>query len=374
MQKKMLYDESMIFLRLFKLSLLVLFVLTIHAATIAPTYAANGLQDELMIYEINRAVIKGDNGFPRINAVDMFPGTNDDLTNNPNFVDGTFYMRVEIFNQPVPKDMYLQFCIWQKDLAGNPFVLENCAQKMRLVGQPGEVRTWTQAVKDVWKKDDNLIEWYRPRQRYAVAIKNTVGRGQPVSRANGWEWNGEDPDEWYPLTMRFTVVMVAEGGEFDGWHNYIETLDPNVPTPTPTITPTPTPQPTVPPVTPTAVPTAIPTVTLIPTATPIPTSTPTVAPTTVPTATPTLIPTLTPTTPVATPTRTPTVEPTRVAVLGDFDGNQCVNVLDFSMFIGAFNTNPGESGYDSRFNLDSRPGVNIFDFSVFISNFNEGCE
>ena len=87
---------------------------------------------------------------------------------------------------------------------------------MRTVeGTPGNVVTWSQPIQNMWKLDGNPMDWANPRQRYGVAIKNASGL--PVSNFNGWEWNGEDPTLWYPLDMRFTVVVVPKGGTFSGW-------------------------------------------------------------------------------------------------------------------------------------------------------------
>ena len=44
----------------------------------------------------------------------------------------------------------------------------------------------------------------------------------PVSDKQGWNWNGENPDNWYPLDLRFTVVVVEKGAGFSGWDNYVD--------------------------------------------------------------------------------------------------------------------------------------------------------
>lgn len=71
---------------------------------------------------------------------------------------------------------------------------------------------WEKPVQELWKKDDKIIDWPRPRQRYGFAIKNS--QGKPVSDYRGWNWNGEDPDEWYPLDAQMAVVVVAKGASF----------------------------------------------------------------------------------------------------------------------------------------------------------------
>ena len=86
----------------------------------------------------------------------------------------------------------------------------------------------------MWKKDWNEdgtpdpLDWTRERSRIGIAIKNQDGC--PVSGIPAaWEncnpedqvpWGGENPEEWYPMDLRFTVVVVEKGNSFSGWENY----------------------------------------------------------------------------------------------------------------------------------------------------------
>lgn len=128
-------------------------------------------------------------------------------------------MFVEIYSQPEPQDMQLQFCFWQEE-DGINLAIENCTLQQSVSGVAGTTETWTKKVSNLWKKNGVLIEWWRPRSRTAVAIKNSDGN--PVSDFNDWDWYGEDPTEWYPLDMHFMVVVVADGAVFSGWENYTE--------------------------------------------------------------------------------------------------------------------------------------------------------
>ena len=78
--------------------------------------------------------------------------------------------------------------------------------------------SWSRNVANMTQVSAKPIEWMRPRQRYGVAIKNS--QGLPVSDYNGWKWNGENPNNWYPMDLRFTVVVVQAGKTFSGWQNY----------------------------------------------------------------------------------------------------------------------------------------------------------
>lgn len=169
--------------------------------------------DELLVFDWNRDVTTAQHGFPK----DKPPrsGTNFDWTKPRNFAQGTFYYRVEIFDQPEPQVMKLEFCFWQYNTT-----LENCGKKVQLTGNPGTVVTWSGGVAEMWKKNGNSIDWENPRDWNGMAIKNQFGK--PVSDFKNWNWNGEDPAKWYPLKLRFLVVVVEKGGTFDGWDYYLK--------------------------------------------------------------------------------------------------------------------------------------------------------
>jgi hypothetical protein len=171
------------------------------------------LSTELLVFDLNRPVTTRDRGFPG----DRPPRAqaNGNWTTPVNFAEGRLYIRVEIRSQPRAKDMRLQFCMWQYN-----YTLETCGKQTAIHSLPGTVVTWSQRIQDMWKKDGNPLDWKNPRQRYAVAIKNTAKL--PVSNYNGWNWHGENPSHWYPLDMRFTVVVVAQGATFGGWDRYID--------------------------------------------------------------------------------------------------------------------------------------------------------
>lgn len=184
----------------------------VTSAQSAPAEDVTTTATELLVYDLNRAVTTADRGFPR----DQPPrsGANGDWTTPVNYAAGTLHYRLEIRSQPQPQVMIIQLCIWQYNLT-----LENCGKKQRLTGNPNTVLTWSQPVQEMYKKNGVSIDWKNPRQRYGLAIKNA--QGIPVSDIKKWNWGGENPNLWYPLNMRFTVVAVAPGATFSGWGNYI---------------------------------------------------------------------------------------------------------------------------------------------------------
>ncbi len=166
----------------------------------------------LLVFDWNEVVTQADRGFPWNDP--PLASANGNWVTPINYAEGTFHLRAEIRGQPVAQTNRLQFCIWQYS-----FTLETCTRAQTVDGTPGNVVTWSQTINSMWKLNGNPMDWANPRQRYGVAIKNTSGL--PVSNFNGWEWNGEDPTLWYPLDMRFTVVVVPKGGTFAGWNSFL---------------------------------------------------------------------------------------------------------------------------------------------------------
>lgn len=171
---------------------------------------------ELVVYDWNQMVTTAQRGFPW----EQPPRANGNWMTPINFAEGTFYYRAEIRSMPTNKDMKLQFCIWQAKNNDN-FALENCGSQQSISYRGNAVvATWSQGVQNLWKKGGKIIEWDRPRYRNGVAIKTSAGL--PVSNFNGWNWNGQNPNHWYPMNLRFTVVVVEKGKSFSGWDNYIK--------------------------------------------------------------------------------------------------------------------------------------------------------
>src|SRR5438874_2264696 len=86
---------------------------------------------ELLVYDWNRAVTKADRGFPR----DFPPHANGNWKVPVNFAEGTFYIRVQIKQQPKVEQNWLQFCVWQDHFHG-----ETCTSpSKKVVGSAGNV-------------------------------------------------------------------------------------------------------------------------------------------------------------------------------------------------------------------------------------------
>lgn len=162
---------------------------------------------EMVVFDWNDPITVEHHGIPTQTPMD-----NGDWTAPVNYAEGTIHMRIEIRRQPVAQAMRLQICFWQEGR-------ESCTRAYPIGGTPGAVVTWSQPVQKLWALNDVPIDWSVPRSGSGIVIKNS--QGEMVSDYGEWDWSGEDPNQWFPLDLRFTAVVVERGGVFSGWDNYI---------------------------------------------------------------------------------------------------------------------------------------------------------
>lgn len=119
---------------------------------------------------------------------------------------GVLYFAAHVRSMPVPQVLRLQYTAWQDDWTR--------ASHSSHEATPGMTVTWSQVVDTM----PGTVDWSRDRQSHGFIVQNAAGK--PVSDYNYWDWNGEDPTEWYPMDVRFLVVLVPAGEEFGGWEEY----------------------------------------------------------------------------------------------------------------------------------------------------------
>lgn len=137
-----------------------------------------------------------------------------------NYAEGKLYFRARVNGIPVEQTgMKLGFCFWQGE-NNTPSWGEECASSEPVPGVVGAQREWTRTMTDLNPigGKNNSIEWDVRRWKYGIIVRNK--NNKPVSAKSGMNWNGEDPTHWYPLDIRFTVVLVKKDQTFSGWHNY----------------------------------------------------------------------------------------------------------------------------------------------------------
>lgn len=202
-----------------KLLVLVMFVSALVGlmlfSTTTGVSAGNGTADEILVFNKGTksspfTITKSMSGF--IMEVPSGPANANWVTGQyAGFAGGTMYYRARIVSIPQNQNrMKFGFCVWQAK-----FTREQCSGQW-LTGAPGFESTWSHPLSKMWTK--KKIDWAQPRQRHGFIVRNS--KNNPVSSKKGWNWGGENPDHWYPMQVHYTVVLVKQGGTFDGWQNY----------------------------------------------------------------------------------------------------------------------------------------------------------
>lgn len=215
----MLLDERKPRARMMVIVLLASFMLGLvflSAATAAVAQSGNGTADEILVFNRGSksapfSILKSMNGFIMDKKV-VGPANANWVTGQyAGFSNGTLYYRARIIG--IPKNqprMKLGFCFWEQR-----WDHEQCRGQI-IDGIPGTEKTWSHKLSDMWVKAP--VNFSKPRTEYGFIVRNE--KNKPVSRKKGWNWNGENPDHWYPMQIHYTVVLVKAGGTFDGWQNY----------------------------------------------------------------------------------------------------------------------------------------------------------
>jgi hypothetical protein len=163
---------------------------------------------EMLIYDWNKPITLAEGGFA-MDKTSQYLGQN--WVTPVNYADGRLYFRARIYTIPDSQpDMKLGFCFWQGER-------ENCRGN-DVPGVPGTDVIWDFPLHDMWKKGGKEVDWSQPRKKMGFSVRD--GQNDPVSDKTSSDWGGNNPDHWYPMNLRFQVVLVPAGGTFSGWQNY----------------------------------------------------------------------------------------------------------------------------------------------------------
>lgn len=163
---------------------------------------------EMLIYDWNKPITIDEGGFA-MDKTSQYLGQN--WVSPVNYADGRLYFRAEIRSIPQNQPgMKLGFCFWQG-------TRENCKGN-DVAGVPGTVETWDFRLHDMWKKNGQEIDWSQPRKKMGFSVRD--GQNDPVSNKTSDDWGGNNPGHWYPMDLRFQVVLVPAGQAFSGWENH----------------------------------------------------------------------------------------------------------------------------------------------------------
>ena len=151
------------------------------------------------------------------------------------YYHGTFYTRYEILSVPTNVPCGIQFGIFQWQGAHNDSCGELCETIRGPLAGVGDVVTNSSSPATWWKAEGG-VDFSRMSYLQSMAIVlYSWDTKWPVSKPG----NGGDPGgvswsqrfNWFPLTLRVTVVAVSAGSTFSGWDNYIPNPALQKPTP-----------------------------------------------------------------------------------------------------------------------------------------------
>lgn len=170
---------------------------------------------EVLMFDWNKPVTKGMGGFAQYKPLSAFPQfPNGNWVTPVNYAQGTLYFRAKVLSMPKqPSGMKLGFCFWQQ----TPKWGEECTPNPSVPSNGTEAR-WSVRMNDLFEINRQSINWAYPRWKEGFVVRNS--RGKPVSNKLNFNWSGENPDNWYPMNIHFTVVLVAPGGGAPNWTKY----------------------------------------------------------------------------------------------------------------------------------------------------------
>lgn len=177
---------------------------------------------ELLVLDWDpKIVTKDDHGFPKYYS--LTGAANGNWVSPVNYAAGTLYHRLELRSMPTSQPITWQCCFTQN---GND--RENCGSMTPVTNGPAPgaapvVYTWTSSISGMWKLNGIAIDWTQARSSLFLPVRQSGSQyiSDYAQLNDGNLWAGEDPDDWYPMEMRFTCVVVSPGGSFSGWGNYI---------------------------------------------------------------------------------------------------------------------------------------------------------
>ena len=182
---------------------------------------------EIRLMEWNEIATQNRSGFLEYKPAPEFAQGN--WITPENYAEGKLYFRAKVNGIPVNQPgMKLGFCLWQGENNTSSWG-EECASSEPVAGLSGTDVQWSRNMNDLNPIGGvaNSIEWDVRRWKYGIIVRNVnnlanleTSEGKPVSAKSGMNWNGEDPTHWYPLDIRFTVVLVKKNQTFSGWDNY----------------------------------------------------------------------------------------------------------------------------------------------------------
>jgi tetratricopeptide (TPR) repeat protein len=126
-----------------------------------------------------------------------------------NYASGVVYQRLEVTKKPSSEVVTYQLCLVPNDdIAIKPA----CSRASGLEFSETGVYVFKQPLSEFYQYDN--IDWSRGISNLMVILRDQ--NGNPVDTVFSSE-RGQDLDLYYPMNVRYSVVLVPAGGAFLGW-------------------------------------------------------------------------------------------------------------------------------------------------------------
>jgi hypothetical protein len=127
------------------------------------------------------------------------------------FVGGSVHQRLEVRAKPTDAPILYQLCLVPEDISVRPACSD--ASAMRVTGTGRFVVD--QPLSTLSGVTD--LDWRRGLTQVMLVIRHPDGTPIDDRFLGQAERTAVDPDAYYPMSVRFSAVLVAPGTDFSGW-------------------------------------------------------------------------------------------------------------------------------------------------------------
>ncbi len=170
---------------------------------------------EVLLYDSVFTTTENDHGFFYFQPLES---AGDNWISPYDFYNGQFFYRIEIIDYPSDISFILNLCIWADIEGAWESWKETCCGPVIITGKGSFT---TSSVPSTWWVKDVPVDFSRVAdfERMGVVLwcNDYQNLSDWISPGNSC-WAGRDMI--LPLTMRLTLVAVANGATFSGWENY----------------------------------------------------------------------------------------------------------------------------------------------------------
>jgi tetratricopeptide (TPR) repeat protein len=136
------------------------------------------------------------------------PGLDRDLSG---FLGGSVHQRLEVRSKPTDEPILYQLCLVPEDISVRPACSDANALRVNGVGR----FVADQPVATLSGVGE--LDWRRGLTQVMLVIRHPDGTPIDDRFLGQADHVPVDPDDYYPMTVRFSAVLVAPGSDFAGW-------------------------------------------------------------------------------------------------------------------------------------------------------------